>query len=170
MRKAYDRFLAALQVVTAALAVVMLGVVLLGIFYRYVVDEALSWYDEFAGYILVWLTMVGSVLGLAKRKHISFDTLVEKLPRAWRRAVDVFGILCVMSFSAVLLVAGWQLVREMADETAISVPAVRVAWIYGIMPVSGALMLLIGAVQLVQTLAPGKGPALEKARPMEEAQ
>ena len=51
MRKLYHRFVDVLQVLSAALLLLMLGVVLVGIFYRYVVDESLSWYDEFAGYI-----------------------------------------------------------------------------------------------------------------------
>ncbi len=159
MRKAYDRFVGVLQVWSAALAVAMLALVLVGVFYRYVVNEALSWYDEFAGYVLVWLTMYGSVVALAKRKHIGFDTLVEALPPRARRAAEVFGSLCVMGFSLVMLVAGGQLVREMADETAVSIPSVRMAWIYGVLPISGALMLLIGAVQIAQALAGRRGQA-----------
>lgn len=170
MRRAYDRFVAVLQTFSAVLLLLMLGVVLVGVFYRYVVDESLSWYDEFAGYTLVWLTMYGSVLALAKRKHISFDTLVEKLSPRGRRVADVVSILCVLSFSLVLLVSGWELVREMADETAVSLPVVKMAWIYSVMPISGGLMVLIGVVQLAQALAPGKGAEVERARPMEEAQ
>jgi TRAP-type C4-dicarboxylate transport system permease small subunit len=170
MRKTYDRFVAVLQALSSALLMGMLGVVLVGIFYRYVVDESLSWYDEFAGYILVWLTMYGSVLALAKRKHISFDTLVEKLSPGKRRIADIVAILCVLSFSTVLLVYGWELVREMADETAVSLPWIRMAWIYSVMPISGGLMVLIGVVQLVQALSTGAGPAVERARPLEEAQ
>ncbi len=169
MRKIYDRFVDVIQVVSAVLLLLMLGIVVVGIFYRYVVDDALSWYDEFAGYILIWLTMYGSVLALAKRKHISFETLVEKLPPGGQRLVEIAGILCVMSFSLVLLFSGWQLVREMADETATSLPWVRMAWIYGVMPICGGLMALIGIVQLVRALS-GPGSGLEKARPMEEAQ
>jgi TRAP-type C4-dicarboxylate transport system permease small subunit len=170
MRKGYDRFVSVLQTFSAVLLLLMLGLVLVGIFYRYVVDESLSWYDEFAGYILVWLTMYGSVLALAKKKHIGFDTLVERLPPGGRRVAEIVSIVCVMSFSLVLLVSGWQLIREMADETAVSVPALKMAWIYSVLPISGGLMFLIGVVQLAQALSAGKSPAVERARPMEEAQ
>lgn len=169
MRRLYDGFIAALQVFSAALCLGMLGVVLVGVFYRYVVDESLSWYDEFAGYLLVWLTMYGSVVALARRKHISFDTLVLKLPPGWQRAAEVFGILCVAGFSLVLLAAGWQLVREMSDETAVSLPALRMSWIYGVMPISGALLLLIGLVQLAGAVT-GRSPGAGSAKPMEEGQ
>jgi TRAP-type transport system small permease protein len=170
MRRAYGRFVDVMQIFSAALLLLMLAIVLVGIFYRYIVDESLSWYDEFAGYVLVWLTMYGSVLALAKRKHISFDTLVERLSPRGRRVADVVAILAVMSFSLVLLVSGWELVREMADETAVSLPYVKMAWIYSVMPISGGLMFLIGVVQLAQELSAGGSPDVERARPMEEAQ
>ncbi len=170
MRKVYERLIAILQTYSAVLILVMLGVVLLGVFYRYVGDQALSWYDEFAGYILVWLTMYGSVVGLARGKHISFETLVEKLPWGGQRVVEVFDALCVLGFSLVLLVFGWVLVREMAEETAVSIPEVKMAWIYSVMPISGALMVLIGVMQLIMVFAGSDIPGGVRPKAMEEGQ
>jgi len=170
MRKVYERLTAILQTYSAVLILVMLGVVLIGVFYRYVGDQALSWYDEFAGYILVWLTMYGSVVGLARGKHISFETLVEKLPWGGQRVVEVFDALCVLGFSLVLLVSGWVLVREMAEETAVSIPEVKMAWIYSVMPISGALMVLIGVMQLIMVFAGGDIPGGVRPKAMEEGQ
>lgn len=165
MRKAYDLFVAALQIVSAALCLAMLGVVVLGVFWRYVLDDALVWYDEFAGYVLVWLTMIGSVLALVRRKHIGFETLVERMPPRARRAAEVFALVCVLGFSLVLVVSGSELIREMGDETAISLPWVKMAWVYSVMPVSGALLALVAAVQIAGTVrgaggdGPGRAPA-----------
>jgi C4-dicarboxylate transporter DctQ subunit len=170
MRRAYDRLVAVLETYSAALILVMLGLVLVGVFYRYVVDQALSWYDEFAGYILVWITMYGSVVGLARGKHISFETLVEKLPRGWQRAAEVFATLCVLSFSLVVLVSGWELIREMGGETAISLPEVKMAWIYSVMPIAAALMVLVGVVQLFTLLMGGEAKGGVRPKAMEEAQ
>lgn len=179
MRKAYDRLIRAVQILSGALSILMLVVIILGVFYRYVIDDALVWYDEFAGYILIWLTMYGSVGALAKRKHIGFETLVEKLPRGSRRAVEVFGHLCVLAFSLVLVVCGWQLIREMHGETAVSLPWIQMSWIYSVMPISGALMAVISVAQVVEvaTSASTAGaaapaleePALEPAHTMEKA-
>jgi TRAP-type C4-dicarboxylate transport system permease small subunit len=171
MRTFYDRSMAALQQLAAVLLALMLLLVLAGVLYRYVFDDSLSWYDEFAGYLLVWLTMVGSVVGLAKGKHIGFETLVETFPPGARRAVAVLGLLTLVAFSLVMVVAGGQLVLEMEGETAISLPWIKMAWIYSIMPISGALMLAVCAVQLVGILRPDAvGGALGLARPMDEGQ
>jgi C4-dicarboxylate transporter, DctQ subunit len=170
MRNVYGWLIGILQAYSAALTIVMLGIVLLGVFYRYVAYQALSWYDEFAGYLLVWVTMYGSVVGLARGKHICFETLVEKLPRGGQRIVEVFGGLCILGFSLVLMIFGWELVREMAEETAVSIPEVKMAWVYSVMPISGALMALIGVVQIVRLFA-GRGlSGEEQPRGMEEGQ
>jgi TRAP-type C4-dicarboxylate transport system permease small subunit len=170
VRKTYERLVVILQAYAAALILVMLAVVLVGVFYRYVVDQALSWYDEFAGYILVWLTMYGSVVGLARGKHISFETLVEELPRGARRVAEAFDALCVLGFSVVLLVSGWVLVREMADDTAVSLPGVKMAWIYSVMPISGALMVLVGVVQLILLCTGREVPGGTQPKAMEGGQ
>lgn len=170
MRKVYDGFIDVLQVYSAVLTLVMLGVVLLGVFYRYLMFQALSWYDEFAGYTLVWLTMYGSVVALARGKHISFETLVEKLPRVWQHLSAILATVCVLAFSLVVLVSGWELVREMADETAVSVPEIRMAWIYSVMPISGGLMVLVCAVQLVKLLVGGVATHATDRKAMEEGQ
>ena len=170
MRRAYDNLITILETYSAVLILVMLGVVLVGVFYRYIINEALSWYDEFAGFILVWLTMYGSVVGLARGKHISFETLVEKLPRKGQQVVELIGILCVMGFSLVVLVSGWELIKQMAGETAVSVPEVKMAWIYSVMPISAALMILVGVVQLVTLFKGGDAAGGARPKSMEEGQ
>jgi TRAP-type C4-dicarboxylate transport system permease small subunit len=59
----------------------------------------------------------------------------------------------------------------MEGETAISLPWVKMAWIYSIMPISGALMLVVCAVQLRGILRPAAagGPG-GPGRPMDEGQ
>jgi len=170
MRRAYDSLITILETYSAVLILVMLGVVLVGVFYRYIINEALSWYDEFAGFILVWLTMYGSVVGLARGKHISFETLIEKLPRKGQQVMEFIGILCVMGFSLVVLVSGWGLIKEMAGETAVSVPEVKMAWIYSVMPISAALMILVGVVQLVTLFKGGDAAGGARPKSMEEGQ
>lgn len=170
MRKAYERLMVFLQGYSAVLLLLMVGVVLVGVFYRYIVNQALSWYDEFAGYILVWLTMYGSVVALARGKHISFETLVEKLPPRGQRAAQVFDTLCLLGFSVVLLVSSWVLVREMAEETAVSIPAVKMAWVYSVLPISGALLVLVGLVQLLLLVRGEDAAAGMRPKAMEEGQ
>jgi TRAP-type C4-dicarboxylate transport system permease small subunit len=132
----------------AALAVV----VCLGVFFRYALNSSLVWYDEFASYMLVWLTFYGCVVADYHRRHINFDLLVNKLAPATRRAVDVVGELAVLGFQFVLCYYGWVLLEKMGDETAISLPWVKVTWISSVLPLTGGLLLVISLTRLVDIL------------------
>lgn len=156
MKRLFQRLIAGIEWWAVALLVLMVGVVSLGVFYRYVVNAALVWYDEFASYLLVWLTFYGSVVASYRNRHIGFDIVVKKFSPAARRMVDFAGECFVLGFQAVLVYYGWLLVRKMGDESAISLPWVKMGWIYSVLPVTGALMLVISALRLLG-IALGEG-------------
>jgi len=124
-----------------------------GVFFRYVLNSSLVWYDEFASYMLVWLTFYGAVVADYHRKHIGFDLLVEKLAPPARKVVDVVAELAVLGFQFVLFYYGWILTERMGDETAISLPWVKVTWISSVLPITGGLLLLISLSRLVGILS-----------------
>jgi TRAP-type C4-dicarboxylate transport system permease small subunit len=128
------------------------ALVCFGIFFRYVLNSSLVWYDEFASYMLVWLTFYGCIVVDYQRRHIGFDLLVEKLKPAARRVVDVVAELAVLGFQFVLFYYGWILTERMGDETAISLPWIKVTWITSVLPVTGGLLLLISLARLFELL------------------
>ena len=141
-----------------ALLVAMVVLVSAGVFFRYVLDASLSWYDEFASYLLVWLSFYGAVVATWRGRQISFDTLTERARPAVRRVMRVVAELGTVAFQVVLLVYGVQLVRAMGAETAVSIEAVRMGWVYSVLPISGALMLLVSLVRLPELLRGGAEP------------
>jgi len=155
MRRIYEVFLKVLEFFTALLAVAMFAVVILGVVFRYIFDSSLSWYDEFAEFILVWLTMYGSVLALARGKHIGFEAVADLFPPKVRRVTELFATLCVLAFSVVMLVSGWFLVRAMAQETCCSIPSIAMDLIYSVMPITGGLMVIVCLVQIADMTSGG---------------
>ncbi len=131
----------------------MAVLVCLGVFFRYVLNSSLVWYDEFASYLLVWLTFYGCVVVDYQRRHIGFDLFVNKLARGQRRVVDIVGELAVLGFQFVLFYFGWILTERMGDETAISLPWVKVTWVNSVLPITGGLLLLISLSRLVGLLS-----------------
>jgi TRAP-type C4-dicarboxylate transport system permease small subunit len=137
------------------LLALMVFLVCLGVFFRYVLDASLAWYDEFASYLLVWLTFYGAVSASYHRRHIGFDTFIARLMPDTRKQLEIVAELLVLGFQIVLLYYGWLLTRKMGDETAVSLVWVKMGWIYSVLPISGGLMLLI-SVQRVLNLVGGR--------------
>ena len=77
MAKLLGRLVALVEWWAVFLLVALTTVVCLGVFFRYVLNDSLVWYDEFASYLLVWLTFFGAVVADYQRRHIAFDLLVD---------------------------------------------------------------------------------------------
>jgi len=152
MAKLLGRLVTLVEWWAVCLLAAMVLIVCLGVFFRYVLNSSLTWYDEFAAYLLVWLTFYGAVVADYRRRHIGFELVVDKLDPAARRLVELLAELAVLGFQFVLFYYGWILTERMGDETAISLPWVKVGWISSVLPITGALLLVISATRLVAIL------------------
>lgn len=123
-------------------------VVCLGVFFRYVLNSSLVWYDEFASYLLVWLTFFGAVVAHYHQRHIGFELFVDRLAPRARRVADIVAETAVLGFQFVLLYYGWILTERMGDETTISLPWIKTAWVTAVLPVTGGLMFLVSLTRL----------------------
>ena len=130
------------------LLVLMVVLVSLGVFFRYVIGSSLAWYDEFASYLLVWLTFYGAVSASYRGRHIGFDLIVNRLLPSSRRMAAIIAELFVLGFHIVLFYYGWILTQKMGNETAVSLPWIKMAWVYSVLPIAGGLMLWISLERL----------------------
>lgn len=152
MQRLLGRLVALIEWWAVCLLAGLVVVVCLGVFFRYVLNSSLTWYDEFASYMLVWLTFYGTVVADYHRRHIGFDLVVNKLAPPARKVIDVIAEIAVLGFQFVLFYYGWVLTERMGDETAISLPWVKVSWINSVLPITGGLLLVISATRMVGIL------------------
>jgi TRAP-type C4-dicarboxylate transport system permease small subunit len=153
MEKYLRRIVALVEWWAVCLLMGLVVVVCLGVFFRYVLNASLVWYDEFASYLLVWLTFFGSIVAVYHHRHIGFELMVDGLAPRTRQAVDLVAELAVLGFQFVLFYYGWILTQRMGDETTISLPWVKVSWVTSVLPVTGGFMLLISLARLVDIVS-----------------
>ncbi|HEY2990355.1 MAG TPA: TRAP transporter small permease [Candidatus Binatia bacterium] len=149
MKRFFRRLVDLLEWWAVLLLILMVAVVSVGVFFRYALNASLVWYDEFASYLLVWLTFYGAVVASYRRRHIGFEVVLTRLRPEARRMFDFISELFVLGFQIVLFSYGWLLVRKMGDESAISLPWVKMGWVYSVLPITGGLMLIISLMRLV---------------------
>jgi TRAP-type C4-dicarboxylate transport system permease small subunit len=151
MERLFRKFIDLVEWWAVLLLVLMVAVVCLGVFFRYVLNASLVWYDEFASYLLVWLTFYGAVVASYRKRHIGFEVVVGRFEPKTRRIIDFISECFVLSFQIVLFGYGWLLVRKMGDESAVSLTWVKMGWVYSVLPIAGGLMLVISLMRLVDT-------------------
>lgn len=81
-----------------------LAVMGLGVFFRYVLNDSLTWTEEISRYALVYITYLGCATAIRRRSHIRIDVINRLLPPAGRRVLDLAVDLLVLAFLAFLVV------------------------------------------------------------------
>jgi len=94
-----DRALAlATEIPAAALVVVEVAVLLAGVVSRYVFNRPLTWSDELASILFLWLAMLGAVIALRRGEHMRLTTVVARVPKHWRNGFETVAALIVAVF------------------------------------------------------------------------
>lgn len=136
------------ETVVAFLMAVMVGTIILQVFYRFVLGDPLSWSEELARYAFVWITFLGAAVAYRHGAHIAIETVVALLPRRGREALAWVVDALMVGALVVLLVQGLAIVEvnSNVEATMLEIP---MSWVYGSVPVSAAIML---AYQVERTL------------------
>ena len=94
-----------LEFFLAIMLAVLSGSVFLNVVLRFGFNSGITATEEASRILLVWLVMIGTVVVLYDRKHISMNMFVNKLPTGLRRIVAIVG-LGLMIFCDLLLLMG----------------------------------------------------------------
>ena len=142
-----DRLAGVCSVLLAGIAALCLVEVLL----RYGFGAGLGFYDELAGFLLVWLTFLGAVLARRDRAHIGIRDLVGRLgPRAGRAALLLEHAL-MLGLHLLLAWFGGVLALRFWDERAITMP-IPLGAFYLVLPIFAVLTAALEARRLLALL------------------
>jgi TRAP-type C4-dicarboxylate transport system permease small subunit len=75
---------------------------------RYVFQSSLSWSEEIARYLFIWLIYVGISYGVKKSAHVSVTALDLVLSDKARRCLKIISIIVFFLFSVMIIQYGWQ--------------------------------------------------------------
>ena len=70
--------------------------------YSWLASINLSWAQELATYMFVWMAKFGAALGVRTGIHVGVDVFVNRLTPAARKPVIVFAMLCGALFTGVI--------------------------------------------------------------------
>jgi TRAP-type C4-dicarboxylate transport system permease small subunit len=133
----------------------------------------LSWAQELATYMFVWMAKFGAALGVRTGIHVGVDVFVKRLAPAARKPVIVFALLCGALFTGVIGTLGAVYVYEL-DADQVSPELEWPSWIiYLCIPLGSYLMcfrFLQVMVRYLRTgLVPHQGHGVEYQAPEEAA-
>lgn len=123
---------------------------------------SVSWTEEVARFLLIWITFLGAALAFQQGRHIAVTLLRDSLPPRIGRILSGAALLVILAFLMTLASIGWQYMNVQSFQKS---PSLRLSmtYVYAVMPLSAALMAGLTVFDLIRLLAgqPLRAPAPE---------
>lgn len=159
MREAYLQFCdvlaASARFAIKVLMAAMTVDVLLGVFFRYVVQDALTWTEETARYLMIWTGFIGTGLALREGNHVAVEFLIHRLSGAGHRALIMLIRILSLGFLASVIGASLLLLPRVSTQRTPAL-AISMLWPYLAVPM-GCLLTAFEMVALMMRDPYGRG-------------
>lgn len=140
LRKKIDTFL-------ATLVTVIMGVLVLNVLWqvasRFIIGHPSSFTDELAGYLLIWVGLLGAAYATGQKQHLAIDLISGKLSEGRRKRLGTFINILIASFAVVVLIIGginlvYITFHLNQISSALQIP---IAYVYSVIPLSGIFII-----------------------------
>ena len=148
--------------VLAILLVVLMAAMVLDvtwqIFTRFIMKDPSSFTEELAGFLLVWIGLLGASYALYTRAHLGIDILTNRLTGTRKQLIEIVVYLVTLLFSLfVMVIGGFRLMKLAFTLKQIS-PAlgIPIGYVYIVLPLTGILMMYYSLYFILEAVKKGK--------------
>ncbi len=152
------RLATGVEVVAAVLLAAMVGIILVQVVARYVLHLPISWPEESARFVAVWLTFVGAAAAGAKHEQIAVNLFEPLLRGLGKRLLSIVVTLCGLAAVGVLLWSVPPLIFGEAGRSVAPGSGIEARWVYLGLPVGCSVVALFLLLDLWGLIRDG-GPA-----------
>ncbi|AMO47123.1 TRAP-type C4-dicarboxylate transport system, small permease component [Enterobacter sp. FY-07] len=121
---------------------IMVAIIPVGIFARYVMNSALSWPEPVAIICMVTFTFVGAAVSYRAGSHIAVSMVTDRLSEPARKACSIVADLMLMAISLFILWYSSALCAELWEQPVAEFPLFTAGESYLPLPVGSAITLL----------------------------
>lgn len=148
-----------LEICVAAMLLAICVIVFTGVFFRYFLHIGLGWTEELSRYLQIWMTFIGATVAVKRWSHFQLTIVNQWIPASAHAFTRVFSILVVMALAGILIKNGIDITRVSWTQTS-PIMSWNFGYLYMVVPLSGVLMEMFAARQLIAALRGGTPPPL----------
>jgi len=129
------------QYTLVGMVAIMTIIIILQVFMRYLLLYSLSWSEEVARYLMIWVSFLGSSLALKWGFHIGVEFVVTRIPEKVRVWVNLVAKLAILFFLIFFTIGGFRVSWSVRDQDS---PALLFSMFYAYVsaPVGGVFMMI----------------------------
>ncbi len=148
LRKNLDKIL-------ATFVTILMGVLVLNVLWqvasRYILGDPSSFTDELAGFLLIWVGLLGATYLTGKKEHLAIDILHHYLSHKRRIVVNaIINVMIAIFAITVLVIGGGNLVYiTLHLEQLSSALQIPIGYVYTVLPISGLFVVYYSIYDIV---------------------
>jgi TRAP-type C4-dicarboxylate transport system permease small subunit len=133
---------AVLEYLTMACIALMAILVIAQVILRYAFNDPLTWSEETARIVFIYLTFIGIGAAYGRRRHMFIDALVIELPAALKRVVEFSVVGLATAFLLTLIVLTFRSITELYRMD-VTTPALEypMAFVYLVIPLGMSALI-----------------------------
>ena len=138
--------------------VTIVALVFLQVLNRYLIKVNIAWALEISNITFVWMIFLGGAVGVKRNSHLAIDVFLGLLPPRARRIWNSMVLLLVAVFLVAFVWIGCRFVGQSVQTTStyLNWP---MAYAYGVLPLSGLIMLYYALKNALRCLGGNGTPA-----------
>lgn len=154
MYRATRLFSASMEILCSGAFATLFGVFILQVFYRYVLNHPLSWTQEVAEILYVWIVCVGAATIVTEREHVSFNLIYASVRPSRRRVLAIAGTGFVTVVFLATLYGNYDFIEFTSRQ---KTPTLRLPMsvVFSAFGVFMVLVIIQGAVRIYRLARPG---------------
>ena len=131
-----------LEIILILLMSVLVIDVLWQVFSRYILSSPSSFTDELAGFLLIWVGLLGAAYVAGRSEHLAIDILLQKLePKNKRRLqIMIHIIILIFGFFVMPVGGGWLVYSRFLLDVRSAALEIPLGDVYTVIPISGILI------------------------------
>ena len=139
--KLFDKLEWLLKQISSCLMVVFMFLVFLQVFTRYFLNFPLSWTEQLARYLFIWMIMLYMPVLMRQKVNMSFDILLKRLPKNIQEIFFLFCELMIAVFAIMYLTSGIEFCTAFQEKILIGIN-IKAVYIYSAQIVGSGMLLL----------------------------
>ena len=143
MHKFQNKLNRVLELLLIILMTVLVLDVLWQVFSRYLLSSPSSFTDELAGFLLIWVGVLGAAYVAGRKEHLAIDILIQRSPPVrQRKLLYLIHSLIFLFALSVMVIGGVYLVYTrfvlQVKSAALQLP---LGYVYMVLPISGLIIM-----------------------------
>ncbi|WP_189655242.1 TRAP transporter small permease [Bacillus sp. HNG] len=151
MSKFNDRLFKGIDYLLGIMLALIVFFVFLNVVLRTVFNSGLTWSEEIARYLFVYITYIGAIGAMRSNVHLGMDSVMHKLPQGLKRVTYIIAQIIIIIIMIMLTHGAYTMTLQSVEARA-AATGIPLSIIYGVGMLTGICIALICVTNIVKVM------------------